>query len=233
MIQINCVPTEREISAEIEKVDLIKSYFDEVGISLQSFTLFLRAFKKDQRLELWIRGHHDKRYKLLKTYLICTISGMPGPKRKEGDRQIPEGIYFINRFNPFSKFHLAIGLNYPNKSDLILGDPDHPGNNIFIHGNCKSVGCIAITDDKIKEVYTIARKAIHNGESSIRVEIFPFDFKHAEINDICFNKLAENYELWSSLKTIYDHFEDVQFPADYLIDESGNYIIQTRSANFR
>ena len=102
-------------------------------------------------MEVWIKEASKDYYVLLNTYDFCTTSGTLGPKRKEGDLQIPEGIYTINHFNPQSNFYLSLGINYPNASDKILSDPVHPGGDIYLHGNCVTIGCIPLTDDKIKE----------------------------------------------------------------------------------
>ncbi|WP_368737359.1 murein L,D-transpeptidase family protein, partial [Acinetobacter pittii] len=81
---------------------------------------------------------------------VCALSGVLGPKRKEGDYQVPEGFYYINEFRPNSNYHLALGLNYPNAADIQWSDSLHPGNEIFIHGGCITVGCIPIQDHQIE-----------------------------------------------------------------------------------
>src|SRR5690606_11025729 len=101
---------------------------------------------------------NGEKFTLVKTYPVCSSSGLPGPKRKKGDRQTPEGFYHIDRFNPQSAFHLSLGINYPNSSDKILGHSD-PGGDIFIHGSCVTIGCVPLTDDLIKEVYVLAVEA--------------------------------------------------------------------------
>jgi murein L,D-transpeptidase YafK len=120
-----------------------------------------------------VREKGTDQFKLLHTHLFCTNSGIPGPKLKEGDLQIPEGIYHISHFNPQSKFYLSVGLNYPNASDKILSDKQQPAGSIYIHGSCVRIGCIPITDDKIKELYVLAVKAMNNGQQKIPVHISP------------------------------------------------------------
>src|SRR6187431_1939904 len=105
-----------------EKVTVVQSYFTEKHIKPEGFTLFLRVFKKEQKIEVWVKEKERPTYALLRTYDFCSTSGMLGPKRQEGDLQIPEGIYYINHFNPLSNFHLSLGINYPNASDKILSD---------------------------------------------------------------------------------------------------------------
>lgn len=147
-----------------EKEQTVKGYFTSKKLEYEGFQLFLRAFKKEQQLEVWVREAEDDQFTLLHTYPFCATSGKVGPKRKEGDLQIPEGIYQINHFNPQSNFYLSLGINYPNASDKILSDKHQPGGSIYIHGNCVTIGCIPITDDKIKELYILAVEARNNGQ---------------------------------------------------------------------
>ena len=102
------------------------------SIDIDKLRIYLRAFKDEKKIELWAKNFTDSKYKLIKVYKICRTSGDLGPKREQGDRQIPEGFYHINRFNPYSNFLLSLGLNYPNKSDRILGEKGNLGNDIFI-----------------------------------------------------------------------------------------------------
>jgi murein L,D-transpeptidase YafK len=145
--------TDRAADARERTLPTIKAKFKERKISFPPQALVLRAFKSEAELELWSGG------KWLKTYPIVRMSGVLGPKRREGDLQVPEGLYYINRFNPKSRFHLSLGLNYPNAADRILGDASRPGGDIFIHGSNVSIGCLAMGDDQIEEIYTIARAA--------------------------------------------------------------------------
>jgi murein L,D-transpeptidase YafK len=132
--------------------------------------IYLRVFKSEQELEIWIQD--STAFRLFRTYPICRVPGLLGPKRKEGDLQVPEGLYWIEVFNPKSTYHLSLGINYPNASDRILADPKTPGGEIYIHGDCVSVGCIPITDEKIREVYLLALEAKNAGQNQIPVHIF-------------------------------------------------------------
>lgn len=145
----------------------------EHGIDTARVRLYLQAFKLEQRLEVWAQAPPHNDYVLLQRYAFCTSSGTLGPKRREGDRQIPEGCYHIDRFNPRSSFYLSLGLNYPNASDRLLGHPTEPGSDIFIHGGCASVGCIPITDAGIHQLYHLADWARRTGQTDIPVNIFP------------------------------------------------------------
>ncbi len=129
-------------------------------------TLFIRAFKQERELEIWAG---TRKLRLIKTYPILAASGTLGPKLQRGDRQVPEGWYHINRFNPRSRFHLSLGLNYPNEADLIRSAGRDPGDDIFIHGSNKSIGCLAMGDPAIEEIYGLARDM----KSRIQVLILP------------------------------------------------------------
>ena len=106
----------------------------------------------ERELELWARPQKDSRFELIHTYKIEGMSGMPGPKRREGDDQVPEGFYRIDQFNPLSKFHLSMRINYPNASDRVLSDKSQPGSDIYIHGGNLSIGGIAMGDAGIEEL---------------------------------------------------------------------------------
>src|SRR6202012_3395384 len=93
-------------------------------------------------------------YKLIKTFRICAVPGSLGPKRAEGDHQMPEGYYFIEEFNYKSDYYLSLLLNYPNYSDKAMGSIVRLGGDIYIHGGCVTVGCMPMTNDGIKEIYT-------------------------------------------------------------------------------
>src|SRR5262249_35300639 len=128
-------------------------------------------FKREQVIELWVKKAGA--YHLLKEYAVCAASGDLGPKRRQGDNQVPEGFYTIERFNPMSNFYLSLGLSYPNQADKILGARSNLGGDIFIHGNCVSIGCMAIQDEQIKELYLIAIEAKSAGQAEIPVHVFP------------------------------------------------------------
>lgn len=194
-------------SAYEEKEAVIKSYFARKEISYRNFRLFIRAFKKEKLLEVWVKESTADHYILLSTYDFCATSGDLGPKRKEGDLQIPEGVYTINHFNPQSNFHLSLGINYPNESDKILGDQVHPGGAIYLHGNCVTIGCIPLTDDKIKELYVLAVEARNNGQEKIPVHIFPAKLSMEQLTILKGDYKTSTVTFWENLKIVYDDFE--------------------------
>lgn len=206
-----------------EKEITVKKYFSAKKLNYEGFHLFLRAFKKEQKLEVWVLEAGKDEYSLLHTYDFCAVSGTLGPKRKEGDYQIPEGIYSINHFNPLSKFYLSLGINYPNASDKILSDPKSPGGDIYIHGNCVTIGCIPLTDDKIKELYIIAVEAKNNGQEKIPVHIFPARLSEPELNSLKATFPATTITFWENLKLIYDDFEKSKKLKEVRVDAKGEY----------
>ena len=197
-------------------------------IEKENLKLYLRAFKSEKQIELWGKNESDNEYKLIKTYEVCRSSGKTGPKRREGDLQVPEGYYHINRFNPYSNFYLSLGINYPNKSDRILGVKGKLGGDIFIHGACVTIGCLPITDDQIKELYIFCIEAKTNGQSTIPVTIFPSRLTEDE-----FKRLIEKYKadsdkvgLWSDLKKGYDLFNKTKQLPVIGFQESGRHNVQ-------
>jgi murein L,D-transpeptidase YafK len=204
----------------------MKEAYKKQDLVLGQTSIFIQIFKAENLLELWgTDGKHP--YKKIKTYEICAASGQLGPKRKMGDRQVPEGFYEIDRFNPQSAFHLSLGINYPNASDKILSDARHPGGDIFIHGQCVSIGCVAITDPYIQELYVAAVEAKEAGQSRIPVYIFPFRMQETNVQK--YTKRYPDKELtafWTNLKEGYDYFEKNKKNPSIRVDTKGKYIIQ-------
>ena len=173
-----------------------------------SIEIYLVAFKQEKKLELWARNRGEEQFTLFTTYDICQSSGKLGPKRKQGDLQVPEGFYHINAWNPWSSFHLSMCINYPNRSDRILGVQGNLGGNICIHGSCVTIGCIPLTDEVIKELYILFVEAKNNGQTNVPVTIYP-----ARLSNTTYNRLVQAYakdedrlNLWRDLKTVYELF---------------------------
>jgi murein L,D-transpeptidase YafK len=191
------------------------------GFNPQSFRIFIRVFKEEMKTEIWISSGNKEKFSLLKTFEVAKSSGILGPKRAEGDLQVPEGFYFIDRFNPVSTYHLSLGINYPNASDKILGK-EKPGNDIFIHGSDVTVGCVPLTDDKIKEVYALAVQARNNGQKKIEVHIFPFEMTESRMKKELTNV---NYPLWKDIQKGYLYFQEFGTLPKTKIGKSGKYLI--------
>lgn len=217
---------ERVFDARVETRFEIKRLFHERGIRYPAADVFLRIFKRERSLELWVRPADDQQYSLLKTYAICALAGELGPKRRMGDAQVPEGFYQIDFFNPTSDFHLSLHLDYPNRYDRMRADEKvNLGGEIFIHGGCNSAGCLALTDAGIKELYWIAVEARAAGQERIPVHIFPARLADEDLS-LLQNAFADEPELgefWQSLKPVYDFFEENRRMPMVTVDASGAY----------
>ncbi|MBT6235058.1 MAG: hypothetical protein HOI49_03065 [Bacteroidetes bacterium] len=189
--------------------------------------IFIRAFKFEEDLEVWAKNKNESKYRLITTYKFCDNVGQLGPKRKEGDMQIPEGFYSLSKFNPSSNYFLSLQVDYPNASDLVFADRQNPGGMIFIHGGCSTVGCIPITDEWIKELYVLCVEAKTRDQENIPIHIFP-----ARLTDTNFTMLRKQFsdtdlhDFWSQLKKGYDLFEHNKTLAPYRISAQGEYIFQ-------
>jgi len=142
--------------------------------------------------------------------------------------QIPEGFYHISYFNPISSYFLSLKVSYPNKSDRILGVKDKLGGDIFIHGACCSIGCIPITNDKIKEFYILCLEAKNHGQSEIPVYIFPNEMEANKFTKLK-KQYSENTELidfWENLKIGYDLFKKTKKAISFSVDNKGKYIFK-------
>jgi len=172
-------------------------------------------------LEIFLQGE-DGKYSLFKTKDICTASGTLGPKTKTGDNQSPEGFYFITagRFNPWSSYHLSLNLGYPNAYDRAHG---YTGDYLMIHGKCVSIGCYAMTDAGIEEIYTLARAANLNGQQVIRVHSFPFPMSSENLTAAT---SSPHHDFWQNLKQGWDWFEQNDAPPNVEV-EGGKYVFST------
>ena len=209
-----------------EKFEALRRDIDTLGIG--DFDLFIRAFKSEAVLEIWIKDKDVEQYRLFRKYEICRSSGDPGPKRRQGDSQVPEGFYHINVFNPSSNFYLSLGINYPNRSDRILGDPDYPGGNIYIHGSCVTTGCIPLTNDIIKEIYVLVVEARNNGQEKIPVHLFPTRLYTSSLETVHYlaDGNRELIDFWMNLKEGFDYFETRKTLPRITVTASGAYLIQ-------
>ncbi len=133
--------------------------------------LYLRIFKASDELEVWVDT--GARHQLLRSWPICTWSGALGPKQREGDGQAPEGFYAVGpqQLNPASNYHLSFNLGYPNAFDRAH---QRTGNYLMVHGNCVSIGCYAMGDAAIEEIYTLVAAALEHGQDRVPVHVFPF-----------------------------------------------------------
>lgn len=188
--------------------------------------IFIRIFKEPAVLEVWIEKR--SRFELFETYPVCRFSGDLGPKIREGDGQAPEGFYFVSpaQMNPSSNYHLAFNIGYPNAYDR---HHNRTGSAIMVHGSCVSIGCFAMTDAGIEEIYSLAEAALNNGQRFFRVHIFPFRMSEAEIEKrmsrraLIFESPHSQWrDFWRNLLEGYEIFERTRIPPDVTV-RAGRY----------
>ena len=167
-----------------------------------SSPVLIRSYKKEAELEIW-KMKSDGRYGLLKTYPICRWSGQLGPKKVEGDMQVPEGFYTIEpgQMNPNSHYYLAFNVGYPNAYDRAYG---RTGGSVMVHGVCSSAGCFSMTDEQVADIYAIARDAFRGGQREIQLQSYPFRMTPENMAKY---RLDPNIEFWKELKNGSDHFD--------------------------
>ena len=216
----------RVSQAWAKNTDSIARMFKAKGINYPAASIYLREFKAQNELELWARNNDTSTYQLIKSYRVCALSGALGPKRWEGDRQVPEGQYFIEDYNPKSDFYLSLLLNYPNYSDLVLGNKTKPGGDIYIHGSCVTVGCIPLTDPVISEVYSICLASRLAGQTFVPVHIYPTRFNRQGLNFLGREYAQDSVKqrFWVNLKTGYDYFEKFHKLQPVMYTPDGRYV---------
>ncbi|MFC7052143.1 L,D-transpeptidase family protein [Hansschlegelia quercus] len=178
------------------------SLMTEKGMSRQD-PILLRIYKEESKAEVWKKRKADGRYALLKSYDICRFSGKLGPKKKEGDKQAPEGFYSVSpaQMNPRSNYFLSFNIGYPNAYDRALG---RSGQHVMMHGDCLSAGCYAMTDEQIGEIYALAQNAFAGGQKAFQVQALPF---RMTAQNMARRRNNENIAFWKNLKQGSDHFE--------------------------
>lgn len=211
------------------KEDTLIKQFREKGLIWPARYVYIRSFKYDSQLEVWVKNAREDKYKLFKTYKVCALAGTLGPKRMQGDYQVPEGFYYINEFKPRSEYHLSLGLNYPNASDRILSDSSQPGGDIYIHGSCVTTGCIPITDAQIEEVYILAAHAKDMGEDFIPVHIFPVNFNNGRSVEYL-NKYLQTFSEYTpfakSMRSAFYYFEKYREVPFVMVNGKGEYVTE-------
>ena len=186
--------------------------------------ILIRTFKKESEFEVWKKGP-DGRYVYIKTFPMCRWSGQLGPKRREGDRQVPEGFYEIapGQMNPNSHYYLSFNVGYPNEYDRAHGDT---GSDIMVHGICSSAGCFSMTNAQIAEIYAIAREAFAGGQREIQMESFPF---HMTAKNLAKFRLDPNMPFWKQLEKGSDYFKVTGKPPQVGVC-GGHYVFDAKPA---
>ena len=184
---------------------------------------FIRIFKKEEVLEVWLQKDSGE-YALFLDYPICIYSGELGPKTREGDKQSPEGFYAVGReaMNPNSQYHLSFNLGYPNAYDRAHG---YSGSMLMVHGKCVSIGCYAMGDRQIEEIYTLVGSALQRGQPYVRVHAFPFRMTDANLATYSEHRW---YDFWRMLKPGYDYFERYHQPPEIDVI-GGQYALSGRN----
>ncbi|MDY7231765.1 L,D-transpeptidase family protein [Hyalangium rubrum] len=220
---------DRVAAARQNQAQVLPALFTAAGVAWPPTELYLRAFKHERELEVWA-GAAGKPLVKVKTYAFCAASGELGPKRQEGDLQVPEGFYTIDLFNPRSAYHLSIRVSYPNESDRILGRRPL-GGAIMVHGNCVSIGCIAIEDGPIEELYLMTLEAKRKMGRDVPIHIFPRrlnaeglaaleQLPQAQAN-------AALLAFWRGLAPGWSHFEETRRPPRVSVDpKTGAYRVK-------
>lgn len=197
--------------ARAEKKATLEDRFARLGIPFPPAGVYIRVFKVERVVEVWVQSSGEARYRKLVTYPVCAVSGWLGPKRGQGDLQIPEGFYEVESFNPASDYHLSLRVNYPNQADRLAGMTAHSGlgGDIYLHGGCETIGCVPITDEHIRELYWLAVEARAAGVRRIPVHIFPTRLDDAGIDWLgsFFGGEPELMTFWQRMKEGYDFFQ--------------------------
>jgi murein L,D-transpeptidase YafK len=181
--------------------------------------VYLRIFKQEAVLEVWMDGNRG--WRLFQSYPICRFSGHLGPKLTEGDRQAPEGFYQVaaRQLNPNSRRHLSFNLGFPNEYDRAHG---RTGSFLMVHGGCSSVGCYAMTDPAVEDIYGLVSAALKQGQRDVDVHAFPFRMTDA-------NMLRHGHsrwiDFWRNLKAGYDLFENGRRIPAVKIDDK-RYVVE-------
>ncbi len=182
----------------------------DARLAAKGFTLgdplLIRIFKREFELEVWMRS--GERYRLFETYPICRFSGDLGPKLKEGDRQSPEGFYTVSKtqLNPASRWHRSFNLGFPNVHDRAHG---RTGSFLMVHGGCSSIGCYAMTDAVIDEIWRLVTASLAGKQRRFQVQAYPFRMTEANLAQRAENAWAP---FWRDLKAGHDLFETTGLP---------------------
>lgn len=180
--------------------------------------VYIQIFKQERTLELYAK-YQDK-FRLVGSYRVCNFSGGLGNKRREGDFKSPEGFYNvdINHLKPDSKFYRAINIGFPNEYDRAQG---YSGNYLMIHGDCMSVGCYAMTDAYMGEIYNYVEAAFQNGQRDININIYPFRMTDENMR---LHRNSYYINFWRELQPGYTYFEQNHQPPSIIVS-NGKYVL--------
>ncbi len=214
---------ERAKQAILRRRPEVERLFAKAAVSFPPAELLFRGFKREHELEVWASSQKGGAMTKIATYAICRLSGELGPKRYEGDGQVPEGFYKINYYWPESAFHLEMKIGYPNAADKAISRGD-PGGNIMIHGACASAGCLAMSDERAEELWTMA--ILSGGEEKnklVHVHLFPSRTWDDLLRDAAY---APHHRFWANLKEGFDAFEKSRTLPSVSIDWQARYVVR-------
>lgn len=218
LLAITASPSDRVATARRNHEPYLKKRCAQIGVTYPPSRAYLVAYKAEKQLEVWISNATGP-YRLYTRYPIAAASGRPGPKRMEGDAQVPEGVYRIVAFNPASSYHLSMKLNYPNRSDRIRSSRHAPGNDIYIHGNRVSIGCMAMTDPKIEEIYLLCLGA---RKPTLPVYVFPCKMEGPTYQALQ-AKYPQHRAFWKELEPICARLNSRHEPMQVRVAAGGAY----------
>ena len=190
----------------------------ELKKQLLGTPVYLQIFKEERTLELY--GKIGNEFRLLDSYRICNFSGGLGPKRVQGDFKSPEGFYSVglSQLKPNSRFYRAINVGFPNEYDRQQG---YQGNYLMIHGNCVSVGCYAMTDAYMDEIYHYVEAALRNGQQRVEVSIYPFRMTDSNLQR---HRYSTYINFWKQLQPGYAQFVQTKQPPMVAVSD-GKYVL--------
>lgn len=221
------VPTSERLESVRTRVEpVLARHLAEVGLRFGA-PVFLRIFKEEKTLEIWIQDDDTRKFVHFRTYPIVNWGrGTLGPKFREGDGQAPEGFYPVApaQMNPRSDFHLSFNLGFPNAFDRHHG---RTGSFLMIHGGEGSIGCYAVTDALVEEIYLVIDGALRAGQPSVPVHCFPFRMTPARLRQAEASPEEHAFvAFWRNLKVGYDAFERDRIPPEMVLDPaSGRYVL--------
>lgn len=197
---------------------VVDRLFASAGVTFPARDLLFRIYKDEAQLEVWA-GDGEAPLRRVATYGICAASGELGPKRAEGDLQVPEGFYHLGWFHPESAYYLSALVDYPNASDRVRGGAK-PGGQIMLHGRCASIGCVAMTDERIEELYLMAWSTWRDRGKKTHVHMFPSRDWDAILDDPAH---AAHHAFWREIRVGHDVFERTRHLPTVTIGKDGAY----------
>lgn len=218
-------------AAAAERLAPVEASFRDAGAVWPPAGVHLRGFKTEGVVELWAASKRGEPWVLVRSFAICARSGDLGPKREQGDLQVPEGFYSVSLFNPRSAYHLSLGVSYPNAADRFHSRGTDPGSAIMVHGNCVTIGCLPLEDGPIEDLYLAAVMARDAGQKTIPIHLFPCRLDQESCQATLTTLAAERPDLatfWAGLRPGYDAFAAHGAPPVVRANGDGTYTVAAR-----